>query len=87
LITARSGEELSVTLEAVSREIGRADLKALGELLQGLGDFVESQGQGIDVFALQRRHEGLGQALVDFLGDAFLLPANDGELIQRRRFG
>jgi Ca2+-binding RTX toxin-like protein len=41
-------------------------------------------GQGIDVLTLQRGDEGGDQPLLQFLGDALVLPAHQGELVEGR---
>src|SRR6478735_6799148 len=56
---------------------------ALGEFLDDLGNLVQRAGQGLDVLALQRGHEGVDQRLADFGSELLLALAREAELVQR----
>src|SRR4029077_11663764 len=54
----------------------------LRELLGGLGDLVETGGDGLDVFALEAGHRGPAQQLGDLVGDLLPLAPRGDKLVE-----
>ena len=73
--------EFRLAHEPGMRQPAGIDREPFDNLFDHLGDPVEREGQGLDVFALQRRHEGPAELLGDLLGDALVLPAGVDKII------
>src|SRR2546423_12794470 len=71
--------------ETAAVQVRRENQDPLADFLDGLGNFVERRGQRLDVFALQRRNEGLAELFREFLGDSFVLPAAANKFIEALR--
>src|SRR5438876_10951996 len=72
-------------LETAAVQVRRENQDPLADFLDGLGDFVERRGEGLNVFALQRGDEGLAELFREFLGDSFVFPAAANKFIEALR--
>src|SRR5438876_11903672 len=72
-------------LETAAVQVRRENQDPLADFLDGLGDFVERRGEGLNVFALQRSNEGLAELFREFLGDSFVFPPAANEFIEALR--
>ncbi len=75
-------KERGLALEPLGRHAAGINGEALDELFDDLGDAVEGEGKGFDVFALDGRDEGFAEFLGDLLGDALVLAAALDELVE-----
>lgn len=73
-------EHAHLLVDDVGRELGGADGEAFADLLAGLRDLIKGVGEGFDVLALERSHEGLAEFLGDREADALVDAAGDDEL-------
>src|SRR5438477_8932985 len=71
--------------ETTAMQVRRENQDALADFLDGLGDFVERRGEGLDVFALKRGDECLAKLFGQFLGDSFVFPAAANKFIKALR--
>ena len=71
--------------ETAAVQVRRENQDALADFLDGLGDFVERGGEGLDVFALQWGNECLAKLFGQFLGDSFVFPAAANKFIEALR--
>ena len=65
-------EHAHLLVDDVDRELRGADGEAFADFLAGLRNLIEGVGQGFDVLALERGHEGLAEFLGDGEADAFV---------------
>jgi hypothetical protein len=73
--------------ETAAVQVGRKNKDPFPDFLDGLGNFVEGRGQGLDVFAFERCDERLAELFGQFLRDLFILaPAVDEFVEALRRF-
>ena len=66
-------------------EIVRTYQDALADFLDCLRNLIKGGGERLDVFALQRRDEGLAKLLGQFLGDFFILAPAEDEFLEALR--